>query len=358
MPRMTPLCVAGRRDATNLTCRSSALSPMAVADKLPAGDKMLYPLRFKPIFKPRIWGGRRLAELYGKPLPPGVDIGESWELSGLPGDESVVADGPLAGATLGDLVRRFGRDLLGTASPVDGQFPLLVKLLDARRNLSVQVHPSAEMVRRRGGACRLKHACWFVIDAEPGACLWLGPNGGVTRERFAAAVSDGSVATLLRCRPVRAGEFYDLPAGTVHALGAGVVVAEVQTPSDTTYRVTDWGRGREVHLERSMECIRFGPADDAAPGAAGEVLLATEHFTVARRTCPAGGSAPLPEGRCCAVMLLEAAGGVEVRHTGADEPAVAARAGDTILLPAALRRPGLRAAGAAAAWLEITLPEP
>lgn len=326
---------------------------------------MLYPLRFKPIFKPRIWGGRRLAELYGKSLPPGVDIGESWELSGLPGDESVVADGPLAGATLGDLVRRFGRDLLGTTSPVDGQFPLLVKLLDARRNLSVQVHPSAEMVRRRGGACRLKHECWFVIDAEPGACLWLGLNDGVTRERFAAAVSDGSVASLLRCRPVRAGEFYDLPAGTVHALGGGIVVAEVQTPSDTTYRVFDWnridaatGKPRALNVAEALEAMDFSPRaqgaavvedrrDAGGPADGAQRLLACDSFIVDRRRVQRGSELAIGgDGRMVVWQLLGGQVSAGGRQFGG---------GELMLFPAGMKKSPLTFS-ADSDLLEVTVP--
>ena len=161
---------------------------------------------------------------------------------------------------------------------------------------------------------------------------------GVTPEQFRAAIENENVEALVVRYDVSGGDFHYLPAGTVHALGAGVVVAEVQTPSDTTYRVTDWGRGREIHVERSMQCIHFAPSEGAAPGASGDALLRTPFFNVTRRhgaepaEIPCGG-----RGQCAAVMTLAGEGRFEFRHAGDVEAAVEAGPGRTVLLPAGLR---------------------
>ena len=328
-----------------------------------------YPYKFHPIYKERIWGGRNLHRLFGRQLPAGKKIGESWELVDLPGDSSVLANGPDAGTTLHEMAAQIGQDLLGPARPMDdSSFPLLLKLLDAEDMLSLQVHPDAAAVAQIGGDATFKTECWYILESRPstgpeplaaprgGGFIYKGVLPGVTAERFARAVADNTVQTLVRKVPVAAGDFHYLPAGLVHALSGGVVLAEVQTPSDTTYRVTDWGRGREIHLERSMQCIRLGLTGDTAPGAGGQTLLATEFFTVKLRSAESLAAERLPAGRCTALMVLHVAGQAEVRHGGSVEPAVPVRAGDTLLLPAALPSPTMIVRGTAR-WLEITLPE-
>ena len=314
----------------------------------------VYPYRLEPIYVERIWGGRNLERLFRRRLPAGAKIGESWELADLPGHVSVVANGPRAGTSLTDLLRALGPELLGAAEPMpDGRLPLLLKLLDAEDILSLQVHPDAKAVAAIGGEAALKTECWYVLESR-GGMIYKGLREGVTPDAFRKAIEDNRAEDVVRAVPVAAGDFHYLPAGTVHALGAGVVVAEVQTPSDTTYRVTDWGRGREIHVERSMQCIHFAPADDRAPGASGETLLVTEFFAVSRRST-AGPVVRLPAGRCAALMIVAADGPVEIRHDGGCEPVTRCAAGETVLLPAALAAASLSADGAAT-WLEITLP--
>jgi mannose-6-phosphate isomerase len=335
-----------------------------------------YPYKFVPIYKEKIWGGRNLQRLFGRDLPAGESIGESWELADLVEGVSRVANGPAAGTTLTDLTRRLGPRLLGGCRPMpDGRFPLLLKLLDANDMLSLQVHPDADAVKAIGGDTALKTECWYVLESRDGM-IYKGVLPGVTAEQFRGAIESDTVEQFVNVCKVRAGDFHYLPAGTVHALGAGVVVAEVQTPSDITYRVTDWGRGREIHVERSMQCIHFTPADDfteaddftpaddAATGAGddtlpcaqGDTLLTTEFFTVARREASAGRAAALPPGRCAAVMMLGAKTPAEVRHAGPAEPATKVRAGDTVLIPACLEHPEI-VTDSACAWLEVTLPD-
>ncbi len=314
----------------------------------------LYPLPFRPIYKEKIWGGRNLERLFGRDLPEGRDIGESWDLADLPEGVSEVACGPLEDRTLTELTREIGAELLGGARPSGGErFPLLLKLLDANETLSLQVHPDEQAVREIPGA-DLKTECWYVLESRDGY-IYKGVKEGVTPERFREAIENDTVEDLVQRYDVAAGDFHYLPAGTVHALGKGVVVAEVQTPSDTTYRVTDWGRGREIHVERSMQCIHFEPAAETPPGADGDVLLRTDYFTVVRRRLSGGQSAQLPAGRCSALMVLEASGTLQI-HGGAGANPVSLRPGQTVLLPAGLEAPSLQA-GKDALCLEVLLPE-
>jgi mannose-6-phosphate isomerase len=229
---------------------------------------VLYPLTFHPIFKERVWGGRNLERLYKKNLPPGAPIGESWEISDRPGDVSVVANGPLAGKHLHWLMENHARELLGSAKPATGnRFPLLCKILDARDKLSLQVHPPAHKAAGLGG--EPKTEMWFIADAAPGAELFVGLKRGVTRPEFEKKIRSGEVADCLHRIPVRAGDAMFLPSGRVHAIGAGLVIFEIQQNSDTTYRVFDWnrvgldGQPRELRVAESLASIDFSDFEPA-----------------------------------------------------------------------------------------------
>jgi mannose-6-phosphate isomerase len=222
---------------------------------------VLYPLTFRPIFKERVWGGRNLERLFGKKLPPGPPIGESWEISDRPGDVSVVANGALAGKDLHWLVENHRDELLGDAKLQGGRFPLLIKLLDAQEKLSLQVHPPAHKAAELGGDPKTE--MWFIADAAPGAELYVGLKRGVTKAAFEQKIRDGSVADCFHRVSVRAGDAMFLPSGRVHAIGAGLVIFEIQQNSDTTYRVFDWnrvgldGKPREMHVAQSLASIDF-----------------------------------------------------------------------------------------------------
>lgn len=221
----------------------------------------LYPLTFQPIFKERVWGGRALERLYKKPLPPKVPIGESWEISDRPGDVSVITNGPFAGKDLRWLMKHHASELLGDARPANGRFPLLIKILDAEEKLSLQVHPPAHKAAELRG--EPKTEAWYIADAAPGAELYVGLKRGVTREQFEKKIATGEVAECFHRVPVRAGDTMFLPSGRVHAIGAGLVIFEIQQNSDTTYRVFDWnragldGKPRELHVEQSLASIDF-----------------------------------------------------------------------------------------------------
>lgn len=239
-------------------------------------ETQMYPLVLEPILKEKVWGGRKL-EGFGKRLPDGVNIGESWELadlsstsaSGGGGDAaiSVIRNGAMQGKTIRDAISAWGEGMLGGAKlSAEGGFPLLVKYLDAREHLSVQVHPSPAYAAAHDDA-HLKTESWFVLDADEGAVIYKGLKEGVTRADLQRAIEEGTVPEVMRSIPAVVGECHTLDSGTVHALGAGVLVAEVQTPSDTTYRVYDWaseyGReGRELHIEQAVECALFEDPSD------------------------------------------------------------------------------------------------
>lgn len=222
---------------------------------------MLYPITFRPRLKHRPWGGRRLAELYGKPLGKAEQVGESWEISDRPGDESVIANGPLRGRSLRWLMEKHGREVLGRAPMKGERFPWLCKILDARQDLSLQVHPPARIAGKLGG--EPKTEMWYVADADRGASLYVGLKKGVTREEFEKRSRDGTVAKCFHRHRVGTGDVMFLPSGRVHAIGGGQVIFEVQQNSDTTYRVFDWnrkgkdGKPRELHLEQSLASIDF-----------------------------------------------------------------------------------------------------
>ena len=221
----------------------------------------LYPFTFTPHFKERVWGGRNLERLYGKPLPPNQVIGESWEITDRPEGVSVIANGPLAGKTLRWLMENHAAELLGADRAGVKTFPLLVKILDAQDKLSLQVHPPAAKAKELGG--EPKTEMWYITNATPAADLFVGLKRGVTRTDFEKKVADGSVAECFHHIPVKAGDVMFLPSGRVHAIGAGNVIFEIQQNSDTTYRVFDWnrvgldGKPRDLHVAQSLASIDF-----------------------------------------------------------------------------------------------------
>lgn len=262
------------------------------------------PLRLEPILVAKPWGGRRLAA-FGRTLPPDLPIGESWDVVDLDpsgttattSPSSVVAAGPHAGRTLGELLTLDPHGLLGPHAARHARFPLLVKLLDASTTLSIQVHPTAGHAARHPGAA-IKTESWVVLHAEPDAHLYLGVRPGVRFAELAAAAGTNALVGLLRTVPARAGDAIHLPGGLVHALGAGTVVAEVQTPSDTTYRLYDWAEeldrpSRELHLEAGLACIEEAWEVNLAPPApvrATEgVLVETATYRIAHRVLDAEG---------------------------------------------------------------------
>jgi mannose-6-phosphate isomerase len=272
------------------------------------------PLTFEPIFMERMWGGRKLADLFGKKLPPNKRIGESWEIVDRPEAQSIVANGPLCGKTLRELWTQHQDEVFG-AVPRSERFPLLIKILDAQEKLSLQVHPPENLARRLGG--EPKSEFWYVASADPGAELLLGFREPITRDRFEEKLRDGTIIDQVQRIPVRSGDAVFLPAGRLHAVSAGNLLIEIQQNSDTTYRVFDWNRTdpatgtkRDLHVERAIQCIDFDDVQPKLIQSEGELLISHSLFEIrkwnldeAREAAPLGQFAIvccLTGNLCCA----------------------------------------------------------
>ena len=307
------------------------------------GDIPLYPLRFGPILRQLIWGGRRLGTVLHKPIGPADDYAESWEIADYRNAVSVVCEGPLEGTSLRELVERRGPELLGTRHAGASQFPLLVKFIDARLDLSVQVHPDDEKGKRLAGD-NGKTEAWVIVDAEPDSLIYAGLKSGVTPQQFGAAITAGEVEPLLHRFSPRPGDCIMIEAGTVHAIGAGVLLAEIQQMSDATFRIYDWGRvgadgkPRELHVAQALESTDFalGPVNPLLPaperdasGNLREKLARSAYFALERWRLARPAVLGFDD-RFTILMGLE--GRAEVRH---NNQGTILDFGQTLLLPAA-----------------------
>lgn len=327
-----------------------------------------YPLKLEPLYLEKVWGGRRLEEL-GRKLPgdASVAIGESWEVADLARTSATGAGGREArsrienGAWRGATLRESWEALGGALCDADRSqpFPLLVKLLDASANLSIQVHPSRAYARSHPGTTT-KSEAWYVLSARPGSVLYKGVQRGADRRAFARAATSGDEPALLAMLerfPARVGDVHYLPSGTCHALGAGIVVAEVQDPSDTTFRVYDWGRtGRVLQIDEALECIEYGPCDASSferaerrerDGVVTESLVRCDEFTLARSACAHAATLEIAPG-CAVWMVLEGSVSIEGEHFERET----VERGRTVVLPARLGAARARASSGAT-WLEI-----
>jgi len=293
-----------------------------------------YPLKFKPIYKQRIWGGQKLRRFFGKDIPSSEKIGESWELADLPDDKSVIVNGELAGWTISSAIEKYPGQITGDED-FSGPFPLLIKFLDAEDVLSVQVHPNAQTCRRLGKGTA-KTECWYIISAAEDAVIYKGLKKGVTKQQFAEAIEKGTAAEMLTKVSVKPGQCHFLPAGTVHSIGAGLLIAEIQTPSDTTYRVFDWnrvdetGKGRPLHIEESLESINFNTADDNLSVTTTARLVDCEYFTIDKGAQAEGSRLLLSPGQMKVLIILAGSGTIPA----ADAVSVEFKAGDCLLIPA------------------------
>jgi mannose-6-phosphate isomerase len=303
----------------------------------------LYPLRFRPLLRHYLWGGRRLVELFGKPDGGQSTVAETWEICDRGPDQSVVVNGPLAGRTLGELASAMPRAIYGNR-PAPPRFPLLLKFLDAREPLSVQVHPNDEQAARLTPPDLGKTEAWVVVAAQPGSVVYAGLKRGFDRTVLARESTRGTTDLCLHRVEVRPGDCIFIPAGVVHALGAGLVIAEIQQSSDTTYRLFDWnrvgpdGQPRALHVEAALATIddRRGPIDPVTPRVVApgvERLVDCDKFRLERWQFDAprtvGGDGEL---RIFAVISGEAT----LTHTWSDyATSQRLRAGDCVLLPAA-----------------------
>jgi mannose-6-phosphate isomerase len=310
-----------------------------------------YPLLFAPIFMERLWGGRRLETVLGKRLPPDRRIGESWEISDHGAHYTIVANGPLRGKSLRELMTIEPEALLGPAAyraigsmGALCRFPLLVKWIDACEKLSIQVHPPDGHTRLPPGESG-KTECWFIADAEPGAEIYVGLRRGIDRQALVRELSRGTVDRCLNVFPARNGDFYFVPAGTPHAIGAGVLLAEIQQTSDTTFRLSDWnridptiGKPRALHVEAALDSIDFsGDSAPTQPRSAQdsprpvEMLLGPEQcsqFVIVRRTIHSAES--LGESDRFHILVCLSGNG-QIQGEAYETPIAR---GDSLLLPA------------------------
>ena len=257
----------------------------------------LYPLTFHPVFKDYPWGGRNLETILGRQLPAGI-VAESWEIAAHPNGSSVVANGPLAGTELAAVMAAWGEKLVGRRNAdalARSRFPLLIKLLDANRWLSVQVHPDDTYALTHEGEWG-KTEMWVVLHAEPGAELIYGFDRPVDKTVFAQAIQQGEIDPWLHRVPVRVGDVIFVPTGAIHALGPGIIIAEIQQNSDTTYRVYDWGRPRPIHVQQALDVLDFNlvqpdlfaPVTVAGAQVPTEIIGSCRYFQTERMRLGAG----------------------------------------------------------------------
>lgn len=323
---------------------------------------MLYPLRFRPLFRRYLWGGRRLGEVLGKPIGPESDYAESWEIVDHGEDQSVVAWGELQGVTLGQIVRDRRQELFGERGAASGQaFPLLFKFLDANRALSVQVHPDDRAAAKLTPPDLGKTEAWVILHAEPGSVVYAGLKRGFDAAALLREIDRGTTELCLHRFEPQAGDCIFIPAGTVHALGAGLLVAEIQQSSDTTYRLFDWnrldayGQPRPLHIERAMEVIDFerGPVAPQAPQPTERAhvtrLAACDKFVLDRWSWQGRQELTASAGLHLLAVLE---GEVSLDGDPADRPL---QRGETALVPACCSGIGL-SARRPAVMLDITLP--
>ncbi|MEM8846006.1 MAG: type I phosphomannose isomerase catalytic subunit [Bacteroidota bacterium] len=228
----------------------------------------MYPLKFKPILKERLWGGTKLKDVLGKPIESEV-TGESWELSGVSGDISEVAEGPLKGMSLTEIIQKEKEKLLGK-SVVERfglDFPILIKFIDAKKDLSIQLHPNDDLAKKRHNSFG-KTEMWYVMDADPGARLIVGFNKTVEKEEYVKSLEENTLLDLMHYEEVKEGDTFFINTGKIHAIGAGVMLAEIQQTSDITYRVFDFNRRdtngnlRELHTELALDAMDYERKDD------------------------------------------------------------------------------------------------
>jgi len=241
------------------------------------------PITFSPLYMTRIWGGRSMESVYQRQLPDEQPYGESWEMSDREDEQSIVNHGPFAGKSLNDLWINHREEIFGSGLTGE-RFPLLIKILDARDDLSIQVHPPVELAEELGGDAKTE--MWYIADCNPGAKLYVGFKDGVTKEDFAASLRDGSVADKVHAIEPKKDQSIFIPSGRLHAIGAGFLIYEIQQNSDTTFRVFDWNRlgldgtPRDLHVEQSMKSIDFDDREPSMDIPDGETIAACSYFII------------------------------------------------------------------------------
>lgn len=295
--------------------------------------RKIYPLRFKPVYKDYLWGGNRIPKLYNRNQPDGI-YAESWEISTHPDGKTVIENGPLAGKTLCDLLPENKEQLLGS-NVTGSDFPLIIKLIDARKKLSVQVHPNDDNAAAVGG--EPKTEMWYFLDGDESAKVYCGLNPGVGEKEFIQALDDKTVADLLRPIPAVPGEAVYLSGGRIHSTGAGCLIFEVQQKSNTTYRLYDWdrkgpdGKPRELHIDQALRVIDWDNHEDPRCKIHGTTIQSCDYFQLDRFVMDSETRFPM-SGKSFHTLFV-AAGGGSILWDGGEEKLTL---GQSWLLPAAL----------------------
>lgn len=325
-----------------------------------AGHATLYPYVLQPKLAPAIWGGDDLVEEFGKAGDPQTKLGESWECW----DENRVVNGPLAGQTVAQLRETLESKLLGNIDP-NHIFPILTKIIDACASLSVQVHPDDAYAQRVEHQANGKTECWYVMRAADGAELVMGWTRDTNREEYEKRVADGTLGEILRRVPIKAGDAFYIPAGTLHAIGAGIVIFETQQASDLTYRIFDWnrvgpdGKPRPLHVQKAADVLNYHQGHSQAlselayayEGFQRTALVADSHFVVERITATETRVAMRTHDRPLIVMALKDA--LELECSGGSAQL---RPYQTALVPAAAQDVRISGAAAASPFMLVTPP--
>lgn len=288
------------------------------------------PLTFTPFYQTRVWGGRELSNVYDRELPcENLPYGESWEITDREGEQSIVRFGPFSGNSLHQLWTEKREEVFGTGFTSE-RFPLLVKILDARDDLSIQVHPPADLAPELGG--EPKTEMWYIADADPDSNIYVGLKSGTTKDSFKKSLKDGTCEKLVHALKPKVGESIHLPSGRIHAIGAGLLIYEIQQNSDTTYRVFDWNRvgldgtPRDLHIEESLKCIDFNDFEPEMDTADGDTIAKCEYYHVRQNDVTAGAEISNPEADRFSIVTV-------VSGTVSDSAGQSYVAGDFMILP-------------------------
>jgi len=295
--------------------------------------KKLYPLRFSPVYKDYLWGGSRIPKLYHRTQPDGI-CAESWEISTHPDGATTIVNGPLAGKTLGELLPEHQTEMLGTRVKGD-DFPLLIKLIDAREKLSVQVHPNDANAAATGGDPKTE--MWYFLEGDSSGKIYCGLKPGIGKEDFLKAVEDKTFTDILQPVPVQKGAAVFVPGGRVHAIGSGCLILEIQQNSNATYRLYDWGRTgadgrpRDLHIDKALRVIDWENNDDPRCEINGTTIKSCDYFQLDRFELDAGRIFPTLGKSFHALFIPEGSG---IIHWDGGEEELSA--GQSWLIPAGL----------------------
>ena len=315
----------------------------ACCDKLMWNSKLispeeLYPLKFAPIYQERIWGGNQMTEVLKRELPEhSSPIGEAWELCDRDGIQSKVVNGRLAGVELSELVKNYRKDLLGTKAADAERFPLLMKLIDSGEKLSLQVHPDEAACGKIGGGAESKTEMWYILSARPRADILAGLNSGLSENQVIDLLRAGKTDDLLQIYPSQSRDAYFIPSGTLHAIGAGILICEIQQNSNTTYRVYDYNRRdkdgnlRPLHVAKALEVSNLQKSPDlpATPDGADILLAACEYFEVRRLRVNGSATVTVDESSFVSLMVTDGEGTLAYA-----DGEIAFSKGDSLFIPA------------------------